>query len=264
MIASINVVYIQVTVMLVGGLLTGCRPNEENRYYHTGQLKSRVALDDKGLYNGYCQNFDTDGALKSKLQFQHGEIEGVAYYYYPTGKLWAYTPYRHSKLNGLTRYFYANGKVKRIKEYRNDVEVGTSLHYYSSGRLHGRVQHDHSGKVVEFDFYTPSGKRDMSYTKALVLAAFDTISSSQSYTFDVVLANSLSDAVTVRINSPDNNLDSLPAPLEKHRYVTVHPHPGANRLRGRVYNRVLRHDTLYKYWFEIQHTFWVRSAKANK
>lgn len=257
-------VYKQAAALLVGGFLTGCRPHEEKHFFPTGQLKSRVSLDADGLYDGYSFNFTKDGALVSKVPFQHGEVDGMTYHYYPTGALRACEPNRHSRLNGQARYFFPNGKTKRIKAFQNDVEVGTSLHYYSSGRLRVRVQHNRTGKVVDLDAYTPTGQRDVLYTQALVLAASDTVPAGRPYPFDVVLANALSNAVTVKITSPGSPLDSLPAPVRTHRYVMAHPRPGANRLHGRVYNRVLRHDTLYTYCFDFQHTFWVRPAIANK
>ena len=257
-----RLVYLQLSVLVVGALLSGCRPKEEKRYFPKGQLKWRVPVDADGLYNGYARHFDTTGALVSKLPFQHGELEGVAYYYYPTGQLQSYARYRRGRQDGPTRVFFASGQVKRIKQFRRDVEVDTSLHYYSTGRLRVRVYHDPAGKVVELDAYTPGGQRDIVYTQALVLAVSDTVPAGQSYAFDVVLANALSNAVTCQVMSPGNALDSLPAPERRHRYVVAHPRLGANRLQGRLYNRVLRHDTLYRYWFDFKHTFWVRPIKA--
>ena len=254
----------QLAVLLVGAFLAGCRPQDEKRYFPTGQLEWRVPVDENGLYNGYSLHFDTTGAVVCKLPFQHGELEGVAYYYYPTGQLWSYSQYQHNQLNGPARYFFATGQVKRIKQFRHDVEVGTSLHYYSTGHMRLRVYHNPAGKVVELDAYTPAGQRDIFYTHALVLAASDTVPAGRSYAFDVVLANSLSNAVACQVTSPGNALDSLPAPGSTHRYVVAHPRPGANRLQGRIYNRVLRHDTLYRYRFDFQHTFWVRPIKATK
>lgn len=256
--------YRQLAGLLVGAFLAGCRPQEEKRYFPSGQLKWRVPVDADGLYNGYALHFDTAGAMTSKLPFRHGELEGLAYYYYPTGQLQSSSRFAHGRKNGPTRVFFATGQVKRLKQFRHEVEVGTSLHYYSTGRVRLRVYHNPAGKVVELDAYTPAGQRDIGYTQALVLAVSDTVPAGQSYAFDVVLANALSNAVTCHVTSPGNALDSLSAPARTHRYVVARPRPGANRLQGRLYNRVLRHDTLYKYWFDFQHTFWVRPAKAAK
>jgi hypothetical protein len=259
-----KVVCKQVALLLVGGFLIGCRPQEEKHYYPTGQMKSRVALDHNGLYQGDCLNYTQAGELASKVPFQHGVLAGVVRKYYPTGELQAQETFRGGKRHGRSQYFYATGTLKATKQYVRNVAVGTFRHYYPSGRLQGRVHHNGRGAVVDFDFYTPAGKRDASWTKPLVLSSADTVSASQPYTFQVVLANALSNAVTVKLTAPGNALDSLPAPRGTHRFTIARPHPGANWLRGQVYNQVFSQDTLHTYSFELRHSFWVRPTKATK
>lgn len=249
-------------LFITAGFFASCRRNDRFKYYPNGQIKWTDSLSAEGQFTSTY--FRPDGTREKIVPFLSGHINGLLRRYDATGKLKSTEMWENDTINGPILYYYGNGKLKTKKVFRNGISVDTSLFYYSSGRLWGREYHDVNGKIIEFDFYTPAGKRDVSWTQPLVLAASDTIPASQPYVFDLVLANSLSNAVTFAIKSPGNKIDSLPMPAGKHRYIIAHPIPGTNFVRGRVYNKVLNHDTLGTYSFDIQHTFFVRSSRVSR
>lgn len=242
-------------------LIHGCNGHEEIQYYPNGMIKSKTQLDTNGLYNGYCFNYNRDGILVSKVPFIHGLISGILYQYYSNGIVHAKELFVNNKRNGLATYFYKNNALKSRKKYNGSVVIDTSYNYYENGRLQCRVFHTTQGKIIDFDFYTINGRRDILYTRPIITTDADTIEIGRDYYFAVLLANRLSNSVIVKISSSSSKIDSLHSFKGKNYYLIRKPKPGLNLIRGKVYNLVFQDDTLFTYNFILEHKFFVRTQK---
>lgn len=256
---NMNLWMLSVFLLMLGCLVTACdRQREETGYHANGTLEHRVRLDANGLYNGDMVHYYKDGKVESILPFTHGEIHGLVLKYYPSGELYAKEKWQAGKRVGLSEYYFKNGKPKYKAYCQDNALVGPTFRYYANGFLHEKILYSPTGEIIDFDKYDKDGRRNLLYTRPLLVAKQDTVEEGTPYEFEVVLANRETEAVFVKFTVPKSDLDSTKGMYSKWRYRIMTRQPGTQRLEGRVYNQRVSGDTLHTRWYGLLHTFYVR------
>ena len=112
--------------------------------------------------------------LKSKEMYLENRREGLAYYYYPSGKLRQTINFRNNRRQGSGRIFDENGTVITLEEYRNGDLVerqhinrmnnqgerhGVWKTFYPSGMLKEEEYYKNGTLDGESNFYSERGNR---------------------------------------------------------------------------------------------------------
>jgi antitoxin component YwqK of YwqJK toxin-antitoxin module len=81
-------------------------------FYRIGKIDpDRIAL------TGKFADYDTRGRLIYKAQMINGNLEGRAYYFYPSGKVRETGVYVHDERKGTWSYYYENGQLEKTLNF---------------------------------------------------------------------------------------------------------------------------------------------------
>lgn len=99
------------------------------------------------LYSGPSESFYEDGNIQHTGQYEDGLMEGIWYYYYPSGKVYAKISYLMGIPHGLNETFHENGSLslKGYSEKGNRVGVWTS--YTSDGMVDNEEEYKDGERV---------------------------------------------------------------------------------------------------------------------
>ena len=133
-------------------------------YANTGDT-SEIINYRLGKKSGYNYVFETITArnnvsvhyLKSKELYLDDRREGIAYYYYPSGKLRQTINFRNGRRqDNMSKEFDENGMVITLYEYHNDYMISREFinRLNSQGERHGVWKTFHpNGELMQEDFY---------------------------------------------------------------------------------------------------------------
>lgn len=105
-------------------------------YYKSGNLKSSVNYDD-GQVDGVAFFFFNDGkeTKKAEMTFNEDVIEGIYQEFYENGAQKALLNYDEGKLHGDAEFFYKTGRIKIKGKYKNNQKRGKWLYYDANGKV---------------------------------------------------------------------------------------------------------------------------------
>lgn len=85
-------------------------------WHENGQLAQTVPYDAAGLPHGTIRWWNKDGKLVRSSEMTHGT--GIAYFFYPDGRLKTIMSFVKGKPEGKATYFSKDGRVEKIIEFR--------------------------------------------------------------------------------------------------------------------------------------------------
>ena len=104
--------------------------------YRNGYLLKKGVIDDKGLYQGYWEEYYLTGKVKSKGSYKNGKKFGKWEYFFTNGKLEQKGTYdSNGKVSGEWNWFYENGNLLRREEFRRGIEDGYMEEYAQDGAI---------------------------------------------------------------------------------------------------------------------------------
>lgn len=137
------------------------KPDGEYFYFYTnGKIKTHGNYKD-GKLNGLYEKFDEKGALiekytnvdgnidgeyfsyypigekyiEYKVQYKNGKVDGVAYHYFPDGKLLSEMPFKDGYRNGIEKKYFYNGNLEYKKEFKAGDLIGEYFEYHPNGNV---------------------------------------------------------------------------------------------------------------------------------
>lgn len=173
-----------------GRFLNGKPVGEFRYYYPTGQLKTVSQLRDEGriaktvtlfpngkkMASGRYLNEkkdstwqffrEEDGLLVSEENYREGKRNGIAYTYYPGGKVSEMVTWVEGVRTGPWEQYYSDGKTRLKGAYTKDEKNGPFYTFYpsgsammagayASGRMDGLwIYYDEKGKIQKRESYS--------------------------------------------------------------------------------------------------------------
>jgi antitoxin component YwqK of YwqJK toxin-antitoxin module len=89
--------------------------------------------------------------LYSEIPYVKGKENGIAKWYYPSGKLQSEGPCMNGEEDGIGRMYYESGELKAVYPYKNGVEDGMEKEYYEKETYYKR------GNVINIKNYDENG-----------------------------------------------------------------------------------------------------------
>lgn len=167
----------------VSALITSYHPNgqvkqyletQNNRAFGTykewfpnGQLKVEAKViggmadlntqaEASWIFDGKSLAWDEDGNQLAQIFYHKGDLEGVAEYYHPNGKIWKLCPYQKNKLEGTQKIFLSDGTIFQTMEYVNGEKEGTSIRYWDLSHIAYHEKYK-EGKLWEAAYFDLEG-----------------------------------------------------------------------------------------------------------
>ena len=103
-------------------------------YYANGKQSRQYELQN-GMFIGDYIEWNDDGSIRSKGNYQHDNRDGKTVTYYPNGQVWEEEMYVNGLLHGVSLEYYTNGKLKSKKTYVNNALHGMVEEYDEEGNL---------------------------------------------------------------------------------------------------------------------------------
>ena len=260
-----KLIFLSITICL---LFIKCTNHEiEEKYYKTGELKSRVPLhegkrhgaffqyykdgskeitsnQEKGNLEGEKQTFYKNGELASQAFYKDGKQDSICLEFDSLGILIRKTDYKNDKPNGNCDSFYKNGQLE-FDGYCNDGKVdGEFVHYYENGDIYRKGYYE-EGILKYYKAYDEKGnfydnQLWIEITSANKLAKYVL---NQPYDFEIRLkyAENLSSGINVIIGPLDKNndlIDTVDVTYSSSRFAKYTYTPtkiGVNTFSGVVY-----------------------------
>jgi len=128
--------------------------------YENGKTIKIEGKVKNGLPQGIWRSFYPSGNLESVVNYNEGEVDGKAFFYYdkfPETKK-AEMNFDHDLLEGLYTEYWPNGAVKAELHYKNGKLNGSAKYYYPSGKLKIEGKYKKGEKKGKWIYYDPKGK----------------------------------------------------------------------------------------------------------
>ena len=139
-------------------------------YYSLNVYKSGVKF-------GIQRDYNLEGNIQSEFSFSaNGKRNGIAKWFYESGKLQKELPYNDDKENGESMVCYESGEVKEKVTYADGLETGMLTSFYESGKKLTEVPYSNGKMDGPYTQYYENGKTKQECTykdgKAIGTAKF--------------------------------------------------------------------------------------------
>lgn len=121
-------------------------------YVVGGPLDLTVSAQGEWLFDKICRVWDENSHLLAEMNYQNGLLDGLANYYYSSGKIKKIIPYSQDKICGEVLYFDENGKVIAKENYNDDKKDQLSIAYWSDDLVQKIETYDH-GLLCEGKYF---------------------------------------------------------------------------------------------------------------
>lgn len=143
-------------------LLYSCNKFKKAKsFYKDGKIKQEVDLDNNGKSHGLLINYFNNGTISGKINFVHGEQEGLAYFYDSLGRLKYQSQFLKSKLDGKEIKYFENGRTECKTYYKSGLRYDFDTCYYPTGEILYISKHDKDGDPIELNYFTKKGLNDI-------------------------------------------------------------------------------------------------------
>lgn len=234
-------------------------------YYDNGHIKYKKELLECGgckvLYYYY-----ENGQLRKTSEWKNGQLEGIIREYRKGGQLESISYWREGEQNGEAKHYYESGQLQTQIIYKNDIKIGEAIYYRRDGTLDGKDYYNEEGRIIDFKRYKEDGTWDKMSIAPIYYTEKDTISIGEEIKYEVRIGNRVYDHVTAMIGEPDQEnlswLKDTTAIFDEDNYVLTHTikptKPGADSIKGRIYNFNNLNDTIYRFGFTF--TYYVENT----
>lgn len=96
------------------------------------------------LKHGRYESKDSNGKLKSVVNYVHGQKQGTSYLYYPNGKVHLEMTYDRNLRQGMSKKYYKTGELYAATPYVNNKIEGIRETYFESGNIRATVPYHNS------------------------------------------------------------------------------------------------------------------------
>ncbi|MDW3194727.1 MAG: hypothetical protein R8G66_20275 [Cytophagales bacterium] len=127
---------------------------EQERMMKEAEAENR----DYRLKHGRIDSKDSNGNVKSSVNYVNGKKEGVSYLYYPDGKVQLEMTYASNLRVGTSKKYYVTGELYATTPFKNNVIEGERKTFYESGKLLASVPYHNSWPGTGLKEYLSSGK----------------------------------------------------------------------------------------------------------
>lgn len=132
--------------------------SSEEAHAQIDQLAAEKEIRETELKHGRYESLDSNGKLKSVVNYQYGKKHGVSYLYYPNGKIHLEMTYNTNMREGISKKYYQAGQVYATTPYVKNKINGIRTTYYESGKVRATVPYLNSWPGVGLKEYLPNGK----------------------------------------------------------------------------------------------------------
>jgi antitoxin component YwqK of YwqJK toxin-antitoxin module len=101
------------------------------RYYISGRVEDSIYFE--GKISSTIKHWYQNGQLESVYMYSHGDYNGLAMKYFPSGKLKATGNFANGKISGEEKFWYEDGKIHTIGHKSNGFLNGRQTVYYENG-----------------------------------------------------------------------------------------------------------------------------------
>ena len=241
-----------------------CTRNEEVGYYDTGELKYKASLNYKNIYEGSFSEFYKNGIKKIEMNFSHNHVNGLVKRYYPNGRVLSTAVYKNGVQSGEVKSYYSTGELRSQGNIYKKTPVGIVKYFYRNGKIQHLRIYDNKGKVVDFAEFKVNNLIDKRYTKPLIYTYNDTVEVDSVGSFEVILANQLSEDIRVKFKNDNLLFDSLPGRYSKYKYVFKSDKLGKKCISGNVYQYQNYEDSIVTTIYPWHYCFHISSRKITK
>ena len=131
---------------------------ERTYYYPSGKPAMDGAPIKNGKYNGIAKWYYETGKLKEECNYSDGQKNGINKHYYESGKLKTECTISESKGNGILKGFYEDGKVNSEIPMIDGKRNGIAKWYYENGKLKNEATYVDGNENGIAKGYYESGK----------------------------------------------------------------------------------------------------------
>ena len=130
---------------------------ERTYYYPSGKPAMDGAPIKNGKYNGIAKWYYETGKLKEECNYSDGQKNGINKHYYESGKLKTECTISESKGNGILKGFYEDGKVNSEIPMIDGKRNGIAKWYYENGKLSQEKTYTNGKLNGNFKVYDENG-----------------------------------------------------------------------------------------------------------
>ena len=121
-------------------------------FYESGNIKNSVNYDNGNLEGNAWFYYDTPNNIKkAEATFEDDELIGIYYEYYESGTQKAKIEYDDGKAYGNAEFYYPNGKLKIKAEYKKGLKHGKWIYYDEKGDPMGKTKWRKGELIKETD-----------------------------------------------------------------------------------------------------------------
>lgn len=113
---------------------------------------------DYRLKHGRIDSKDSNGNLKSSVNFVNGKKQGIAYLYYPDGKVQLEMPYESNLRHGTSKKYYVTGELYASTPFDRGMIEGERKTFYESGKLLASTPYHNSWAGTGLKEYLSNGE----------------------------------------------------------------------------------------------------------
>lgn len=107
------------------------------KYNEHGALIEKYNNIDGNLEGDYLSFYPIgENYMEYKVPYKTGKINGVAYQYFPDGKIQAEIPFTDGNRNGIENIYFYNGQLEYKKEFKDNKLIGEYNEYHSNGKTY--------------------------------------------------------------------------------------------------------------------------------
>jgi antitoxin component YwqK of YwqJK toxin-antitoxin module len=121
-------------------------------YVVGGPFDLTISAQSEWLFDNVCKVWDENGKLIAEMTYQHGELEGLSNYYYPSGKVKKTVPYHCNKICGDVFCFKENGQMILKETYNNDKKDSLSIAYWGADLIQ-KIETYNEGLLDEGQYF---------------------------------------------------------------------------------------------------------------
>ncbi len=118
--------------------------SSEEAYAEIEEIEAEKANGNAELKHGRFESKDSNGKLKSVVNYQYGKKHGISYLYYPNGKVHLEMPYNTNMREGVSKKYYKSGELYATTPYVNNKIEGLRKTYFESGKVRASVPYYNS------------------------------------------------------------------------------------------------------------------------